>query len=343
MSLELPVLRLGLAGFSADEQERVSGQLKRLSPAQLSWQCTSFAEADAWWVHGGRTQFLPDGTLRIAPGVPSARSVQLSLPEVDRPVAFSLPLAPSVVEPSYTFDLRAPDSMAAMLQKFSGWLQPVVAQFCLAASILQHQTALGSGTFHVLSEGRLIAVVDMRGAIGLHPAAGPMEFEDADWHRRPDAAGTAPESFLRTDLSQIMWQYAQRTRKDVLPAHYRKVPLFFRRPPRLAQRLMKDAHLLLLRELANGPGTFEELQVRTGLVDEQMARHLQALYLVGSITSNPKRAAASAMRRPEQADSLLSRPHSVPPSNFDSAPQALLGGRRPPAGDMTAPAPLLPS
>lgn len=98
-----------------------------------------------------------------------------------------------------------------------------------------------------------------------------------------------------------MWQYAMRTRRDALPSHYRTSMLFFRRPPRLPQRVLKDSHLLLLRELAQSPGNFEELQQRTGLVEPLLARDLAALYLVGSITSNPKRAAAGALRRPDPA------------------------------------------
>lgn len=342
MSLELPVLRLGMAGFSAQQLERVAAGLKAISPPHLAWQAAPFGDADAWWVCGERAQLLPDGTVRVAAGTPAARAIQLSLPEVDRPVAFSLPLASGRMEPSYTFSLEQPGSMAAVLHKFAAWLQPLVSQFSLAASILKHQTALGSGAFHVQLEGRLIAAVDMRGAIGILPTAGPLDFEEAVWHRRPESAGL-PESFLRTDLSQIMWQYAMRTQRIVLPPHYREKLLFFRRPPRLSQRVLKDSHLLLLRELAGSPGTFEELQQRTGLVDQQLARELQALYLVGSITSNPKRAAAGATRRPENADSLLSRPPSVVPSSFDTQPAAEPGGKpRPAASDLTAPAPLLP-
>lgn len=343
MSFELPVLRLGLAGFSAEEQRGIEALLPRLGPAQVAWAASPFGDADAWWVHGGRVQPLPDGTLRIAPGQPHVRALQLSLPEVDRPVAFSLPLA-APLDATYTFDPRQQPSMAAVLQRFSAWLHPVVAQFCLAAAILKHEAALGTGSFQVQADGKLIALVDLQGAIGVAPTAGPAQFEDALWQRLPGHVEHLPESFLRTDLSQIMWQYAMRTRRDVLPARYRKGALFFRRPPRLAQRVLKDSHLLLLRELAAAPGSFDELQQRTGLGAEQLARELQALYLVGSITSNPKRAAAGAMRRGEGPDSLLSCPPTLPPSSFNGAQDALPTRHPKQAGraDMTAPAPLWP-
>jgi hypothetical protein len=134
-----------------------------------------------------------------------------------------------------------------------------------------------------------------------------------------------------------MWQYALRTARDVLPRRYRTDVLYFRRPPRLPQRQLRDSHLLLLRELAFAPGNFADLQQRTGLAGAQMAQDLAALYLVGAITSNPKRASQVAVRRAEGADSALhSQQHSMVPSGLgrESGPQAL----RPP--DLTAPAPL---
>jgi hypothetical protein len=266
--------------------------------------------------------------------------------DVDRPTAFALPISAQRLQPSYTFQLGDLPQMSSVLQKFSAWLQPVVAQFCLASSILNNQTALGSGVFKVSVEGRLIGVVDLRGSISLLPNVGPGDFEDAMWERCGAELPVVPDNFVRTDLSQIMWQYAMRTRRDALPPHYRTGMLFFRRPPRLPQRALKDSHLLLLRELAQSPGNFEELQQRTGLVDTLLARDLAALYLVGSITSNPKRAAAGALRRadPAQADSLLSRPPSLP-SGLDAAavPVAPKPARLPVLpSDLTAPAPLWP-
>jgi hypothetical protein len=344
MTYEIPVLRLGLAGFSAEQQTGIGVRLARLGPPHVAWELGPLAEADGWWVSGERVQPLPDGTLRVSPGVPAARALQLSLPEVDRPLAFALPLASARIEPTCTFELKRDDTLARALATFTAWLQPVAAQFCLAAAVLKHEAALGTGSFQVIAGGRVIALVDLQGAIGVLPEAGGAQFEDALWKRMPGHVEQVPEGFLRTDLSQIMWQYAMRTRREVLPARYRSHPIFFRRPPRLPQRALRDAHLLLLRELATAPATFEELQLRTGLGAAALARELQALYLVGSITANPKRAGAGAMRRNDASDAPLSRPSSVLPSSFDTTPDPISAkpNGRPPAPDMTAPAPLWP-
>ena len=148
-----------------------------------------------------------------------------------------------------------------------------------------------------------------------------------------------PAHFARASLAQLMWQYAVRTQRDALPKHYRTGPLYFRRAPRLPQRLLKDSQLLVMRELLLAPATFAELQQRCGLDAARLARDLMALYFVGSITSNPKRAARPATRPGGDSSSPGSFPSgldSVDPSALVPAP------RRQPASDLTAPAPIWP-
>ena len=93
MSIELPVLRLGLAGFAAQQMAELDAMLRRSAPGCHVWQIGHFVDADAWWLSGSRTQACPDGTIRILPAIPTERSLQIDLQEVDRPVGFSLPMA----------------------------------------------------------------------------------------------------------------------------------------------------------------------------------------------------------------------------------------------------------
>ncbi len=92
-SADRPVLRLGLAGFTNAEQSLLNVALaSRAAKYQMNWQLTSLGDADAWCVNGSRVQGLPDGTLRITPGLPSGRSIRINPAEIDWPVAFSMPL-----------------------------------------------------------------------------------------------------------------------------------------------------------------------------------------------------------------------------------------------------------
>ncbi len=337
MPLELPVLRLGLAGFPAAAQERLRHAVDQLASQAVCWEVVPFEEADAWWINGGRTQQLADGTLRVASGAPSGRSLHLDLADIDRPIAFSLPLAPRGLQPGCTFDPESLPSMAAALAQFELRLRALKAQFLLASQILEHETALGPGTYQVTAAGRVLAMVNLQGDASVLVTVGPTDFEGAMWVARAAADQPLPRDFVRTTLSHLMWQYALRTSRDVLPARYRTGLLYFRRPPRLPQRLLHDSHLLLIRELAVEPSTFDELLQRTALGPELLARDLGALYLVGSITSNPKRAVWSSSRR--EADSGL--PHSQVPGDAHADAQ-----RPPPAwkpgrsADMTAPGPI---
>jgi hypothetical protein len=73
-----------------------------------------------------------------------------------------------------------------------------------------------------------------------------------------------------------------------------------------------------------------------------LARDLAALYFVGAITTDPRRAAEPASRRRAEADSGHSQQHSIPSGMGSDA--ALAEPRvRPPPRDVTVPAPMGPA
>jgi hypothetical protein len=342
MTIEVPVLRLGLAGYSETQQKEAAEATQAAGSARATWEVVPFQDADAWWLEGSRTLIMHNQHLRVQPAVPHGRSVQLALADVDRPVAFSLPISAPGFKPAVTFDFEDRHAAVGVLHQFAGWMQAMLSQFALASSISEHQPTLGSGSWEVLRGKDLLAVVDLKLGTGVMPGVTSADFAEASWLLRDHGAVVIPANFARTSVSQLMWQYAQRTERDLLPPHYRSQPLFFRRPPRLPQRQLKDAHLLLMRELAARPGMgFADLQQSTGLGDKQLGRCLSALYVVGSITANPKRATGAAGRVTPSDSAVPSQ--SAFNSVMDTRPRPghLLRGAGVPT-DMTAPLPLLP-
>jgi hypothetical protein len=338
MTIEVPVLRLGLAGFTESQQRAASEAADQAESPRARWTVGSFADADGWWLEGSRSMVMPNHHLRVQPAVPSGRSVQIALSDVDRPVAFTLPIAAPDFTPAVTFQLGDKGAGVAVLHKFAEWLQAMLSQFALASSIAEHQPSLGSGSWEVLRRSDLLAVVDLKLGAGVMPGVTAADFADASWCIRDHGAVIIPSNYPRVSVSQLMWQFAQRTQRDLLPPHYREHALYFRRPPRLSQKHLKDAHLLLMRELVGHPGmNFRGLQQSTGLGEEALGRCLSALYVVGSITANAKRASAEGKGR----DSPLPVNQSAFVSVLDSTPRPS-NLRGPAALDMTAPAPLLP-
>jgi hypothetical protein len=311
---ERPVLLLGLLGFSAPDEDRIRGAIAHSSNRQMAWRVSAFATADAWLVNGTRTSVCDGGDLSVAPVIAGAVPVRFSLADIDRPIAFSQPLASTEFEPTVQFSVESEFTVHEVLARFSFWLRTRASQLCLAEQILEHEAeVVPGGTYHVSAAGRLLAVVDRRGDVGVLRTASPFDFENAVWHARPSAAGYIPDSFERTSLSMLMWQYAQRSQRDLLPQRYRESVIHYRRPPKLEQSVISDTQLRLLRELSNRPLRFEDLQERTGAHAVPLARDLAALYLVGSITTNPQRARKASVHsdwpsRPARAASLGSRP-----------------------------------
>jgi hypothetical protein len=337
---EAPVFVIGLVGFGPEQEKPILATLRGTHLGGVRWRVGSFGEADAWLVNGACTEALPDGSLRVAGSGSTSPPVRFELGAVDRPIAFSEPLAAPEFDPACRFRLESVDSIHAVLARFVQWLRPLAAQIALASQLIEVADEFApAGVYHVTSHGRLLAVVELQREAGLSPTAAPADFRAAAWHARPSSAGFIPEDFQRVSLSLLMWQYATRTSRDLLPERYRQRVIHYRRPPRLEHRLLKDSHLWLLRELAFGACTFDQLRQRLGSSDESLAHDLAALYLVGSITVNPARARVrpqAAMQSRNHAGSMASDlsdwpsrsgAATLPPQVADGTAPGLFQGR----------------
>ena len=161
-----------------------------------------------------------------------------------------------------------------------------------------------------------------------------MDFEQAQWDRRPLEAHDIPGHFLRSSLTQVRWIYAQRTERDVLPLRYRSRQIYFRQAPAVPARWLRDSQLLLLRELSVEGGNFDALQRRTRLTPAQLTRDLASLYFAGSVTTTPGRAGTGTFSLGE--DSLPGKkPNGLAQAATAAQPVSVAPGR-----DLTAPAQL---
>ena len=112
----------------------------------------------------------------------------------------------------------------------------------------------------------------------------------------------------------MMWLYAKRMRLELLPDKYRSLPILFRAVPKIRRRLLGDIDLLVLSDLMAAPQTMAGLGASTRLRPEVLVQALTALYLAGSITTDPAKAAL--------IQNLLRRRSQEPPSvpEFESLP-----------------------
>ena len=308
---ELPTLLLGATGFPPAGREAIAAALAAQGPAAVRWRLVAFGDADAWWVNGARAHALPDGNLRVAAGLPTERALSLDLDQVDRPVAFALPLADHGFEPRCVVRLEDAASVREALQRFEDWLAPVRALFAVGAMVIRRAADLRHSVHHLEADGTLLAVLDYRqGRIALHPAADPRQLWAAQWRRRPPtAAGEVPPGFATYTPAQVLWAYLRRTERDLLPSRYRTAAIYPRQVPRVPLKWLRDSQLLLLRELNGAPGTFDELRQRTGLAARVLAQDLSCFYYAGAVTTTPGKAAPSLPSGPQP---LADYAHSGP-------------------------------
>ena len=335
---ETPTLGLGMVGFSPEQRTRLAAVIARPRPGSPQWRLVPFWEADAWWVSGTRISVLPDGNLRVSAGRPQEHALTLRLNEVNRPVAFSTPLAASHFEALCTFDPASELDIHDVLYRFEGWLQPLLFKAALGAQIIEHGTALRGGIFHVREGARLLAVLDFRhGRAAVLPGAQPVALQQASWERRPSGAHALPESFAPCTPAQLLWTYARHTTRDLLPERYRTETIYYRREPRVPMGWLRDSTLRLMSALFTEPGAFAGLRQRTDIPDKTLAAELACLYYAGAVTTTAFKAAGSLVARPaeptgrapiDEVDSTLGR-STLPPLDAErTAPAMLLEPRR---------------
>jgi hypothetical protein len=266
-------------------------------------------------VNGRSVRVMADGNLKVAAGLPTERALNLNLGEVDRPVAFALPLASGDIEPRCTFDPASEASIHGVLAKFEGWLRLLRAEFALGAQLVERGAEVRRGIYHVSNNGSLLAVLDFyEGRCAISPGAHPVDLWEAQWNKRPVGARDVPPGFVPVTPAQLTWAYVHRTDRNLLPPRYRTDPIYYRHVPRVPVRWLHDSQLMLLRELSVEAGTFEGLRQRTGLSVKHLEHDLTCLYYATAITTTQSKAAMlSPARRDGHAassgpglDSLLS-------------------------------------
>lgn len=283
--MEQPVLRLGLLGFAAEPFQRLRGWAERPSRGWPQWQVGDPHQADAWLIDGRAVEVLGRDALLIH-HPPGEACLSLHRAEVDRPLAFAEPL-PEGFASAESFAAGDEQSLRQRLQRFEAWLRPLRSQFALGEQLVDRLSAFRSDVVHLMREGQLLAVIDFpHWQCGLRVPARPVDLAGADWVRRPARANDIPGAFLRLSLHRVMWIFAVRTRRDILPERYRDRRFYLRRVPRLPARWFDPLHLRLMEALSMAPGTLDELQQRLGVAPEVLAHHTAALFYAGGLTTD---------------------------------------------------------
>ena len=322
---DIPVLRFGMIGFNASQRQQIVRSVAALPVQTPKWQPAVMADADAWLVCGEKTRTLPTSTtkgsdsLRILAGLPSERAVTLNLHQIDRPLAFSLPLHDPALEPLFTFEVASLNGVEMVLKQLEVCLQSLRSQLTLGKQLIERETELKATTYHVLCGGKLLAVMDfISWKIGMRPDTDPQQFENAVWKKRPAEAHAIPGNFLMTNVAQLRWIYARHTMRDILPRRYRHSLIYLRQSPLIPVSWLTDSHLLLIHELSMQPSNFVNLAERKGLSHEQLTRDLASLFFAASLTTTPEKAAQARAVKAQKMSNYAKNSAGSPSSIFNS-------------------------
>lgn len=287
MVLERPIFWLGLAGLSPPQRALLTAYLPGAPGSLPAWRIAKFTEADAWCVSGTASQLQDDGTLLVPDSRRGQPPLRIDFRKVDRPLIFTKPLATPEMAPLEQFDPASERAVQMVLKKFEVTLQPLRAQFSVGALIHRCVADLPQAVYHVVHQSTLLAVVDLpKRHVEYLADASVVQLEQAIWSPRPVSEATAPARLLQASLSEVMWQFAQRSASDVLPSHFSTGPIRLRHPPRVPVAWLKESQSTLLRMLAARPTGMSELLLQNASFNRpQLERDLSALYFDGAIAS----------------------------------------------------------
>jgi hypothetical protein len=293
--METPVFRLGLVGFSEREEQQI--RAGAAAYPQVDWRCGRAEGADAWLIKGARIARIQDNRLRVVASDGTSMGAAFLLDIGSRPVAIATPAPQQVLQlVPRSFDPAQEGGLAMGLSALDAALASLRRRYWTASHLVEHNATVGKALFELRAGAAVLAIADMKGTVFISPQATEQEFDYAVWKHRARKTVDVPPQFERHALAELLWAYATRTERDLLPARYRDSSIYLRRPPRVPQESVGDVHLRIIRELAVDAASMANLGQRIGVDGKALARALAALYLVGSVTTNPERAWSASDR-----------------------------------------------
>lgn len=300
MALNRPIFWLGLAGLSPPQRAALVAVLPSQPTSLPAWRVAKFSEADAWCISGAAARLHDDGTLTVPDSRSAESELLLKLDQVDRPLAFTTPLAVPEIEPLTTFEPESERAVRMVLKKFEAWLQPLRAQYFLGALLHQRLGGLPHAVYALTHQTVLLAVVDIpRRHIDYLVDVSPVQLEQAVWEPHTPSPEPLPPRFKQVGLRAVMWQFAQHSAADLLPASFKADAIRLLRPPQVPEAWLKDSLRTVLRALEIGPSSLEQL-LQSGVNPEQLVRDLGSLYFDGAVSTAAGEAPwlSSANQRP---------------------------------------------
>ncbi len=284
--MELPLLRLGLLGFSQAQASLATARVLAARASRARWEVVPFEDADIWLIDSPSVTLDDNRGLRVRnPDAPDS-PLTIYPHQSSRPVAFTQPL-PANIDAVLSVALDDAYDCAHGLGTFSDVLAKLCNHFALGEQLASRQSSLIENTYHLHFEGRLVAMVDVaHWQVSLSPDARALELSLASWRHRPNESQRFPPDFEALSLERLMWVYASRAQTPRLPEAYLGSRIHLRRLSVLPQSWLHADHMNLIGQLSQQPCTMAMLAQLTRLPFKRLSACLAALYYTGTVTTD---------------------------------------------------------
>ncbi|MBS7807612.1 hypothetical protein [Variovorax sp. PCZ-1] len=268
--IEVPCLLITLKGFDTKQvaciEEWLSEFYVRHDATSIRWQITKHSSADVV------LSALPDSSLELNSSELSPIKLNFWACNDDR-----------LQETMESSKLRFWELLAGLDEQ----VQSQCARYVVAGMMVDRYLAKLplKGMWHLMCDGEMLAAVDFVNLkVAVREQTHFLEFDECIWVNRPSSA-KLPQSFDIYPIEFVMWEYARRSERQLLPSRFFEQRISLRRFPRLPLAFMNDLDIALLASLRQSPQTLTQISQRLGLPSEQTARLMSAMYFSGAITT----------------------------------------------------------
>jgi hypothetical protein len=278
-------LSLGVAfiGFDDAAQLQLSQWIEPLFGGRRGWSEASVEEADALCIHADAVASVdgPTLTLRSRFGGPATVRTDRLL----RPVGVGGELREDV-SACATFDANSQYSVINLFRMFEARLAPLRQEYAMGETLALRQDLLGTGNvYHLMHEGRLIAIADtIQRVFGARQPIHANVLHAADWRRRPEGAAAFPPEFIARSFADLLWTYASRSSRQVLPIDLRTGRIGLSKLPQVPMDRLNAIHVKIMSSIQRDRMTLDELVERIGGSREAIGRAVGALYWAGALS-----------------------------------------------------------
>lgn len=282
-TLAQPSLGIAFIGFSQAQKSQVLSWIEPAFEHGRAWREVTADLADALCIHDSAIVRHTETVVALRQQRSAETVVRTDRPL--RPVAVASGSARSIPGCAM-FDTDSQYSVINLFRKLESNLAPIRDEYAMGAALAaKHGYIKNGGVFHLVHDGRLVAIADLNEKMfGARLRAHADVLLHAEWRKRPDSAAEMPPRFMARSLTDLLWTYTSRSTQQALPSEMRAGKIGLCQLPQVPMDRLNALHVKVMACVQRQEMTLDELYEELGGSRDAIDRSVGALYYAGALS-----------------------------------------------------------